>query len=94
MQNHHSDSNSSTNSSHKKGFLFFRSMIKKLDLDCNDGDLEEEDMPQTFQDEEDIKSKTARNRLSTLENPFLSDFFVRLRNRSKSKKAWYNTKPN
>ena len=93
---HYSSSTSSSTSSasifpqsQRKGFRFFKNMIKKLEIDCDDVDLPEE---QKEVPDADLEAKNMHNKSSTLENPFLADFFSRLRKKHKSNHVWFNSK--
>ena len=100
MQNQliHSSSSSTTSSSslqgmsQKKSFCSFRNMIKKLDFDCDDVDFPEEETTKDRINPDEIDERNNRNKSSALENPFLNDFFCRMRQKYQSKRIWFNSK--
>ena len=73
---------------------FFTNFRKKLEVDfCDDVDACDEESGLIERGEkvnDPIIDK--RNKDSTIENPFLKDFFSRLKSNHKSKKFWFNQK--
>ena len=83
-------SNSSHSNSQKKCFKSFKNMIKKLDFDCDDVDFPEDETQKERLNQDNIDELNNRNKSSVLENPFLTDFFLRLRKKYHSKNIWFN----
>lgn len=71
---------------------FFISLQKKLEMDCDDIDLPEENLNKETEKPILRHEQNIQNRKQTLANPFLRDFFQRLRTNHKSKKHWFNKK--
>lgn len=69
---------------------FFIALQRKLEMDCDDIDLPDEHLNKEA--EKPHHEQNIQNRKQTLANPFLGDFFQRLRSNHKSKKHWFNKK--
>ncbi|EAY13290.1 hypothetical protein TVAG_464240 [Trichomonas vaginalis G3] len=70
---------------------FFQKLHRKLEMDCDDVDLPEDDCKPEKERLNTSQEKNLQNRKQTLANPFLKDFFQQLRTNHKSKRHWFKS---